>query len=428
MRFRTFVAVALTTFALPAAHALAADPPKPSVTKVFSVGDLVAATKGEAADRSTRLMKAVTQMVRPYSWDGSGGAGKIEFFDIGSSIVVTNSEDVVAEVADLIEAFRRPGTDVNKWLTPVAASSDVVPPTPCALPVAVPVLCADGALPRSALDYMRKLAALHAETGARATYMVKLRNVAAADAAAAIQKHFGDKARGCTVGADPATNTLVACGAPEQVRRALDLAAALDVAPPQVVVSGQVMTVSREFLETAGLSTEKGETAWSLSARETQMLTGLIRLEKVNGKLEMLSRPQIQVAAKQTGFVEVGQHLVLASATETKVEGTTTVTVEKPLSQFIGTNLKVAPTFVPGGESVALAVESECTKLCPGLGSKVGNEVRPGFTLTTVKAAGSLKKGESLVLKADGDKDTVTLVVLTPSAVAAPACPGWFTK
>ena len=36
-----------------------------------------------------------------------GGAGKAEFFDIGSVLVVTNTPDVIAEVADLLEALRR---------------------------------------------------------------------------------------------------------------------------------------------------------------------------------------------------------------------------------------------------------------------------------------------------------------------------------
>jgi type II secretory pathway component GspD/PulD (secretin) len=179
------------------------------------------------------------------------------------------------------------------------------------------------------LDHLRKLAAAHAETGAPASYVVKMRNVAAADTARAIQAYFAEKGVRCTVHAEPVTNTLIASGEPVHVRRALDLAAALDVAPPQVAVSGLVLTVSREFLETAGLSTEKNETAWSLSVRETHMLTWLIRAAKANDKnFETLSRPQIQVCDKQTGFVRVGQDVVVASATGTKIEGTTAIAVE----------------------------------------------------------------------------------------------------
>ena len=38
-------------------------------------------------------------MIRPYSWDGMGGPGKVEFFDIGSALVVNQTADVIQEVA-----------------------------------------------------------------------------------------------------------------------------------------------------------------------------------------------------------------------------------------------------------------------------------------------------------------------------------------
>ena len=46
-------------------------------------------------------------MVRPYSWDGMGGPGRVEFFDIGSALVVNQTADVIKEVEDLLEALRR---------------------------------------------------------------------------------------------------------------------------------------------------------------------------------------------------------------------------------------------------------------------------------------------------------------------------------
>ncbi|MBA4190204.1 MAG: hypothetical protein C0467_19640 [Planctomycetaceae bacterium] len=63
-----------------------------------------------AADRNTKheqLIKLITGMVRPYSWDGMGGPGRIEYFDIGSALVVNQVADVIQEVADLLEALRR---------------------------------------------------------------------------------------------------------------------------------------------------------------------------------------------------------------------------------------------------------------------------------------------------------------------------------
>ena len=62
---------------------------------------------GERNTKHEQLIKLITSMVRPYSWDGMGGPGKIEYFDIGIALVVNQTADVIQEVADLLEALRR---------------------------------------------------------------------------------------------------------------------------------------------------------------------------------------------------------------------------------------------------------------------------------------------------------------------------------
>ncbi len=61
----------------------------------------------ERNTKHEQLMKLITGMVRPYSWDGMGGPGRVEYFDIGSALVVNQTADVIQEVADLLEALRR---------------------------------------------------------------------------------------------------------------------------------------------------------------------------------------------------------------------------------------------------------------------------------------------------------------------------------
>lgn len=60
-----------------------------------------------SSTKHEQLIKLITSMVRPYSWDGAGGNGKVEFFDIGSALVVNQTADVITEVQDLLEALRR---------------------------------------------------------------------------------------------------------------------------------------------------------------------------------------------------------------------------------------------------------------------------------------------------------------------------------
>ena len=61
----------------------------------------------QAMTKHDQLIRLVTGMIRPNSWDGSGGNGKIEFYDIGAALVVNQTGDVIQEVADLLESLRR---------------------------------------------------------------------------------------------------------------------------------------------------------------------------------------------------------------------------------------------------------------------------------------------------------------------------------
>src|SRR5262249_58883758 len=66
-----------------------------------------ASLAGEQNTKHEQLIKLITGMVRPYSWDGMGGPGRIEYYDVGSALVVNQVADVIQEVADLLEALRR---------------------------------------------------------------------------------------------------------------------------------------------------------------------------------------------------------------------------------------------------------------------------------------------------------------------------------
>lgn len=426
MRVRTFAGLVLALFAPPA---LAGDPaPSPKHTvKVFEVSDLVWPLPGVGEVRAAKLIHQLTSHVHPYSWEGAGGTGQIEYFDLGCSLLVKNRPEVVGEVAALIESMRRFGGDPATFTKRLASG---VMASAVSVPVAAGPECPGAACPphTSALDRLRKLAAAHADAPGRASYAVKLRNVAAADVAHAMHKRFGDA---LVVAADPMRNVLVASGDPEQVRRALDLASELDVAPPQVVVSGLVLEVKREFLSTAGLVRDTDAapaTAWTLSARETHMLMQLVRHEKATGDINFLSRPTVQVADNHTGIVRATQELVLANYNEIKVAENKLI--EKPVSVSVGLSMKVTPRVLPCGETVALRVETEYTKPAPGLGLQLADgKTIPGLACQQLQATATLKRGESCVLTGYTDKDTVTLVILTPAAPPKPAAgPGWFLR
>lgn len=126
MRVRSVVPLAVGLLPLLAVPAYAEEPQlsKRLVTKVFSVAELVtpipdAVPTGEkpsrlaawkkptAAESAEQLVRLVTSVVRPYSWDAMGGPGKAEFYEIGSALVVNNTQEVVTEVGNLLDALRR---------------------------------------------------------------------------------------------------------------------------------------------------------------------------------------------------------------------------------------------------------------------------------------------------------------------------------
>jgi type II secretory pathway component GspD/PulD (secretin) len=63
----------------------------------------------ERNTKHEQLMKLVTGMVRPLTWEANatGGPGKLEYYDIGSALVVNQTADVIREVGELLEALRR---------------------------------------------------------------------------------------------------------------------------------------------------------------------------------------------------------------------------------------------------------------------------------------------------------------------------------
>jgi tetratricopeptide (TPR) repeat protein len=61
----------------------------------------------EQNSRHEQLIQLITSLIKPHSWDGMGGAGRIQYYDVSSALVVNQTADVIREVEDLLEALRR---------------------------------------------------------------------------------------------------------------------------------------------------------------------------------------------------------------------------------------------------------------------------------------------------------------------------------
>lgn len=87
-------------FAVPEAGLRPAGPPRtPSAAERFKCLT--------ADERFEKLVREITTVVRPATWEARGGVGKVEYFHLGSALVVHNTPAVVAEVEAYLAGLRR---------------------------------------------------------------------------------------------------------------------------------------------------------------------------------------------------------------------------------------------------------------------------------------------------------------------------------
>jgi general secretion pathway protein D len=96
----------------PGKRADKADPKAALVRVVYPVADLVIPIdngdgKKPTATLESGLMNLISATVQPKSWEARGGAGTLQYHPLGMSLVVTQSPEAQAEVANLIAALRR---------------------------------------------------------------------------------------------------------------------------------------------------------------------------------------------------------------------------------------------------------------------------------------------------------------------------------
>lgn len=270
-----------------------------------------------------------------------------------------------------------------------------------------------------------------------------LKNVAAADAAKAVTEFATqNKLTGVVVVAEPATNTVLVSGDAVAEKRVAKILADMDVAPKQVLIQALVLEAPREFLADMGLTRKDGEPL-VLTERELAMFTAALRKAKADGKFDILSRPQIQVADNQTGRVQVGSQGKMASGLElTQTSAGLTVT-KKMMAVEQGLAVAVTPRISPKGDSVLLRAETKVTHLTDS-GVTIPLTLPPDVTglkepvTYQVPAIGAINEqsiqttvqvpvGGSVILSAGVRKEKgsatgrETLILLTPHVVKSEA-------
>lgn len=242
-------------------------------------------------------------------------------------------------------------------------------------------------------------AALIAPAPERTVY--KLKYVAAVDVARAVTEFAARQKMALTVVPEPVSNAVAVDGRAFPRKLALALLARLDEAPEQVLVNLLVVEVPGGFAEDAGLG--EGE-KWSLTRRETNMLTAAIRKE--SGK-EILSRPQLMTLNNQTGYVAIGGDDGRTATTD--AEGN----ARPPVRYRTGAiTAKVTPQVSPEG-AVRVRLETHLAKC-----EKAVTNVQSVETADEVPGDGALVVRIARSTAADGGARE-TLLILAAHRVAS---------
>ena len=206
----------------------------------------------------------------------------------------------------------------------------------------------------------------------------KLTSALGADRLGAAQRMLE---REVAVVAEPEANVLLISASPRYFRTIFDMIRQLDQPPAQVLIQallaeillddqtqfgaewaytaksgGTKTTVGPNFNVEAGIGTDATGLAVSVTGGD---LTFFLRALKSQGRLELLSRPQILAADNQPAKINVGQSVPLITASRTTDQGDTinTITYED-----IGVSLDVLPR-IGAGDTVRMEIKPEISSL-----------------------------------------------------------------
>jgi type II secretory pathway component GspD/PulD (secretin) len=257
---------------------------------------------------------------------------------------------------------------------------------------------------RVLVDLLAALKRLQAEACGR-PHAHKLKNVAAADAAGALAKHFEHKQLTGRDTFDAATNTVYVSAEPEALLLTRGLLAALDKQPPLVVMQVVVMRVSKDFVEQSGLNVGAAPdtNVWVLTEREGYMFNAFMREAKARGELDVFSRPTLAVGDNQTGSVQIGQALPLVGG-------------PAPVYVPLGVTFRATPRVSPDGRILLRTevqfselVRTALTTTVPGVPFPITQFVQR-FDTRSAQRTAECKSGETIVTRVG---ETLVLITAT---------------
>jgi type II secretory pathway component GspD/PulD (secretin) len=214
------------------------------------------------------------------------------------------------------------------------------------------------------------------------TVQYRLKYVAASDAAQALDRFAQQNGLSIRIRAEPLSNTLVLSAASAPLQRVSEVVSALDVQPPTVHVQVELVRVPAGFAEDVGLG---GDRMRVLTPRDVRKLNAALRRQKAEGRVEVLSRPEVMALDNQRAVVQIG-------------------------GAQDGMATQITPRVLPGG-AILLRVEAQLKETSGHV-----------TTTQTVETTGTVRDGGTLIVRGmhakDAAGDTEVLAVLTAQLVA----------
>jgi type II secretory pathway component GspD/PulD (secretin) len=126
----------------------------------------------------------------------------------------------------------------------------------------------------------------------------------------------------------------------------------------------------------------------------SQSFSLLIRALKAQGRIDVLSRPQVTVADNQTGYVQVGANYPYLSTSTVTGTGLATQSIAY---NPIGVTMRVTPRVNPDGK-VLMRVEPQVASVSAGPVSLGNGILAPEFNISTVQTTVLASDGETIIL------------------------------
>jgi type II secretion system protein D len=217
-----------------------------------------------------------------------------------------------------------------------------------------------------------------------------------------------------TVVGDEKSNKLVISTSPRYMNAVLGIVDELDAAPPQVMIQVLLAEVTLDSTDTWGMDVQVGpfggdaykinSTAAGVGvatalgvpnlAVSSSDFSILVRSLEEQGKLEVLSNPQVMVNNNQNAKIQVGENIAIVNGVERGTAGNSFADV---IRQDVGIILNVVPSISTDG-FVRMDIKPEISQLSEKTTQVSVDVTAPIITKRTVDTVVTVKDGQSVVI------------------------------